>query len=64
VWNSNYNGAPTDGSAWIDGSDRAMRVQRGGSWFNLPGFLRSANRNWGSPASRDYVTGFRIARSP
>jgi formylglycine-generating enzyme required for sulfatase activity len=47
VWNSNYNGAPTDGSAWIDGSDRAMRVQRGGSWFNLPGFLRSANRNWG-----------------
>src|SRR5262245_22588978 len=30
-WNRNYEGAPSDGSAWLTG-DCARRVMRGGSW--------------------------------
>ena len=33
-WHENYNGAPTDGSAWVTGGDASRRVVRGGSWFN------------------------------
>jgi eukaryotic-like serine/threonine-protein kinase len=32
TWHENYNGAPTDGSAWIE-NDRDYRLLRGGSWF-------------------------------
>ncbi len=32
-WHKNYNGMPTDGSAWKDESDRRYRMLRGGSWF-------------------------------
>ena len=42
-WNDSYVGAPTDGSAWGSG-DCVKRVLRGGSWFNGPRVLRSANR--------------------
>jgi formylglycine-generating enzyme required for sulfatase activity len=57
-----YNGAPTDGSAWISG-DCSSRVLRGGSWFIGPGDLRSANR-LGAPARiRGYGIGFRVART-
>jgi formylglycine-generating enzyme required for sulfatase activity len=31
VWHDNYNGAPTDGSAWLLGGDDSGRVVRGGS---------------------------------
>lgn len=44
VWHENYNGAPTDGSAWLNGGDQSGRALRGGSWFNLDIFCRSANR--------------------
>jgi formylglycine-generating enzyme required for sulfatase activity len=30
-WNGSYQGAPTDGKAWLSG-DCARRVKRGGSW--------------------------------
>ena len=44
-WNSNYAGAPADGSARMSG-DCWNRVLRGGSWDSKPGSLRSAFRNW------------------
>ncbi len=62
VFHDNYNGAPSDGSAWT-GGDPARRVLRGGSWYYYPGFLRSAFRSWYTPGNRDNVTGFRIART-
>lgn len=38
-WHANYNGAPTDGSAWLSGGDSRYRVLRGGSWFSCWGAL-------------------------
>lgn len=64
-WNGYYDGAPTDGSAWMTG-DCSRAMVRGGSWDNPGTFLRSANR---AVASRDYRGsdndhyGFRVARS-
>ena len=58
-----YNGAPADGSAWTSG-DCGKRVVRGGSWFNYPQYLRSANRDWNvSAVDRLNFLGFRVARS-
>ena len=44
-WNETYQGAPSDGRAWERG-DCGRRVQRGGSWFYTPRYLRSAYRAW------------------
>ena len=57
-----YAGAPTDGSSWESG-DCARRVLRGGSWDDLPRFLRSANRNWYTAGFRLDDVGFRVART-
>ena len=35
---------------------------RGGSWISKPAILRSANRNWNTPDSRDFNLGFRLAQ--
>lgn len=47
-WHGNYEGAPTDGSAWVedDGEDNDNRYQviRGGCWPYIPYFCRSAYR--------------------
>jgi formylglycine-generating enzyme required for sulfatase activity len=63
VWHDNYAGAPSDGSAWMSGGDPARRVLRGGSWSIAPQFLRSAYRNRNAPDGRNFITGFRIART-
>jgi formylglycine-generating enzyme required for sulfatase activity len=58
TYHENYNGAPTDGSAWIDNNQ--YRVLRGGSWLNIPILCRSAYR---SINTRDFilnVIGFRV----
>lgn len=61
-WNGSYNGAPTDGSAWMMGNC-SRAVLRGGSW-NFPGLgLRSAYRNWNIRGYRNDYIGFRPARS-
>lgn len=45
-YHDNYVGAPTDGSAWIDGAKSGKsRVRRGGSWNNYPWACRSAYRD-------------------
>jgi formylglycine-generating enzyme required for sulfatase activity len=44
-WHSNYEGAPTDGSAWLDIEWNAnAKLVRGGSWVFNPGNSRSACR--------------------
>jgi formylglycine-generating enzyme required for sulfatase activity len=62
VWHPNYDGAPTNGSAWLavrGGEQR--RTIRGGAWDYLPRLLRSAWRD-SLPRThhRDNV-GFRLA---
>jgi formylglycine-generating enzyme required for sulfatase activity len=61
-WHANYEGAPTDGSAWQGGD--AQRVLRGGFWAHfLPDYLRSANRDRLLPYLRLNGIGFRVART-
>lgn len=60
--NNNYAGAPDDGSAWTAG-DCSRRVLRGGSWLDVPNWLRSAFRNWDDPTDRNFDRGFRLART-
>lgn len=66
VWHDNYDGAPSDGSAWTDGQGKEsshIRVVRGGSWYYDPRYLRSAIRYRTQPDNRYYVLGFRVART-
>ena len=58
----NYDGAPSDGSAWVSG-DCNSRMIRGGSWASPPSDLRSARRNQFSVVGRNSNLGFRIART-
>ncbi len=63
-WHSDYQGAPTNGSAWMNsnGGDCGRAVLRGGSWFNIPDNLRSAFRGWNERAKRNNDVGFRLAQ--
>jgi formylglycine-generating enzyme required for sulfatase activity len=58
VWHENYNGAPTDGSAWLTGGEQHKRV-RGGSW-NDDDHCRSAYRNSYDENWWDISLGFRV----
>src|SRR6266571_3029702 len=62
-YHDRYLGAPTDGSAWIEGADCSRRVVRAGSWFFAPAFLRSAKRYWFTTDYRLNYLGFRVART-
>ncbi len=61
-WHDDYQGAPTDGSAWESGGD-STRVRRGGSWSFSATHAQVAFRYWYSPLKRSSVVGFRIART-
>ena len=63
VWHENYQGAPSDGSAWLSGGDQARRVVRSGAWGDSPGGLRSAFRYHYAPGNRNINIGMRIART-
>ncbi len=58
----NYNGAPTNGSARMDGNCNS-HIVRGGAWDSAPQYIRSAYRNWNSTGGRYNVVGFRLART-
>ncbi|MBS1790742.1 MAG: formylglycine-generating enzyme family protein [Acidobacteria bacterium] len=67
VWHGNYDGAPTDGSAWLSGGDSSRRVLRGGSWDANGVNCRSAGRLDLGPDDRGTYFGFRVvvvARTP
>ncbi len=61
-WHGNYEGAPSNGSAWLSGSC-VDRVLRGGSWNCSPATLRSAEREVHDASGRYAVVGFRVART-
>lgn len=59
-----YDGAPTDGSAWVTDGYCDTHVIRGGSWLSPPENLRSADRVWLTSFDRqDSGLGFRVART-
>ena len=62
-WHENYQGAPTDGSAWLTDYENAGRVLRGGSFIDDPSFCRSASRASSAPDSRASNQGFRVVCS-
>ena len=62
-WHDNYNGAPTDGSAWLSDNDNNYRLLRGGSWDNSPRSCRSASRARYNPAQRGHIIGLRVVCS-
>jgi formylglycine-generating enzyme required for sulfatase activity/predicted Ser/Thr protein kinase len=60
----NYQGAPSDGRAWVDSGDAPNHVIRGGAWFNTSEYLTSPRRAWTdakAPDSSGNHIGFRLA---
>jgi formylglycine-generating enzyme required for sulfatase activity len=61
-WHASYEGAPTDGSAWLNReNENSTKIMRGGSWRYAPRRCRSAYRDYYSRDGRPYVVGFRVA---
>ena len=60
-WHSDYDGAPTDSSAWESGGG-VYRVYRGGSWYGFAEHCQSADRNGCVPGYRSYSHGFRLLK--
>jgi len=68
TYHESYEDAPTDGSAWTEGGEMwggaPGRVCRGGSFDGPAVDCRSAFRDWGLPAFRNWLLGFRPAFVP
>ncbi len=65
MWHADAKGAPTDGSAWLDSTDKINRgIVRGGSFYNPPWLCRSYIRMRTPLVVRvHYNNGFRLAMS-
>jgi formylglycine-generating enzyme required for sulfatase activity len=70
-WHEGYEGAPTDGRAWVDGTEgdksketKKTRLLRGGSWFINPGYCRSAYRLHYRPDYAYFIVGIRVVCLP
>ena len=73
-WHPNYEGAPEDGSAWLDldanrsdvnkDDKSAWRLLRGGSWLSDPGNCRSVCRSHLRPGYVDSLVGLRVVCLP
>ncbi|MBE9183776.1 SUMF1/EgtB/PvdO family nonheme iron enzyme [Microcoleus sp. LEGE 07076] len=61
VSHDNYNGAPTDGSAWETGGNSKSRVMRGCSWYDDAVYCRAAFRYYVSAGLLGWCGGFRVA---
>src|SRR5437868_972792 len=62
-WHRNYQGAPTDGSAWGE-NECPSHVIRSGSWRNDSNYARTSNRGSYDTNVRYPTHGFRVALSP
>ena len=54
-----YQGAPRDGSAWLNAGSQ-KRILRGGSWDHNSDHARSAYRHWFSSNHHTHGIGFRV----
>jgi formylglycine-generating enzyme len=63
-YHDNYNGAPTDGRAWINSPRAPTRSIRGSSWYNTQSWTRCAWRVNNYPTFHCGCIGFRCARTP
>jgi formylglycine-generating enzyme required for sulfatase activity len=64
-WHDSYEGAPGDGSAWINKDEKEeTRLLRGGSWYFDPGNCRSAFRFPAQPVNAVELVGFRVVCLP
>jgi formylglycine-generating enzyme required for sulfatase activity len=70
-WHGSYEGAPVNGSAWVDGAEGNVskggvrdKLLRGGSWYSYPRDCRSACRFDIQPVDAGYVVGFRVVCLP
>jgi formylglycine-generating enzyme required for sulfatase activity len=70
-WHDSYEGAPTDGRAWVDAAEGEKskesvktKLLRGGSWISYPGYCRSAFRFHVRPYDAFYFVGFRVVCLP
>jgi formylglycine-generating enzyme required for sulfatase activity len=70
-WHESYEGAPTDGRAWVDAVEgekskesEKLRLLRGGSWYDVPGNCRSAYRYHDRPDGAYGYVGFRLVCLP
>ncbi len=65
-WHSNYEGAPTDGRAWVETErKKTWRLLRGGSWHDAPRYCRSAYRySFSRVIIIYYYVGFRVCCVP
>ena len=62
-WHKTYQGAPADGSAWVEGQCSA-HVIRSGSWKSDARYVRPPNRDSYDTNVRYPTHGFRVALSP
>ena len=61
-WHADYNGAPNDGSAWIDEPRGSSRVIRGSSYLSSANGLRATNRYHIISGGHWHAAGGRCAR--
>jgi formylglycine-generating enzyme required for sulfatase activity/class 3 adenylate cyclase len=61
-WHKNYQGAPVDGSAWIE-NECSSHVIRSGSWRKDQNYARTSNRGSYDTNVRYPTHGFRVALS-
>ena len=57
-----YNGAPSDGSAWVDLTRSPYRIARGGSWGYSTHYCRSAYRGSSTPDYCGAYFGLRLVK--
>lgn len=62
-WHAKYDGAPTDGSAWLAGGEAGSHVVRSGSWKNQADALTSSARQPLASDKRDDAVGLRCVLS-
>jgi formylglycine-generating enzyme required for sulfatase activity len=70
-WHESYEGAPVNGSAWVDGAEgkstkgkEERKLLRGGSWSFIPRHCRSAYRSRSRPVNALVDIGFRVVCLP